>query len=141
MPKHTDAFLAPAPDEATIVDEPSPFASSTGHTPIDFTVAPPHAPDTGYDTIELDIGGTQSPETPGDAPVLPDLPQPTDAFIPPSADEATIVDEPSPFASTSHITDATTAPSETIQPDSEMLDEDLELELLFPDEQPPEQRD
>lgn len=149
LPKPTDAFLAPSPDEATIVDEPSPFAS-TGHTPIDFTVAPPQTPDTGYATIELDIGDTQPPkpsaeplaEAPGDAPMFPDLPKHTDAFLTISPDEATIVDEPSPFLPTdqTHI-DTTIIPPETAQPDAEALDEGLDLELLFPDEQPPEKHD
>ncbi|ETW96330.1 MAG: hypothetical protein ETSY2_46615 [Candidatus Entotheonella gemina] len=141
LPKQTDALLTPSPDEATIVDEPSPFAS-TGHTPIDFTIAPPHTPNTDYATIEMDIGDTPSSEAPGSAPVFPDLPENTDALLTPLPDEATIVDEPSPLLPTDPaLADTAITPPEPAQPDADALDEDLDLELLFPDEQPPQQHD
>ncbi len=76
---------------------------------------------------------------PLDAPMLPDLPDPTDPLLAPSADEPTIVDEPSPFALAGHSpADSSTTPSDEMQADVHEIDEDLEL--LFPDEeQPPQQ--
>lgn len=133
LPDPTDTGVSPSYDEPTIVDEPSPFAAS-GHTPVDFNVAPPH---TQYDTLEMDLNTPQRL----DVPMLPDLPDPTYPLLAPSADEPTIVDEPSPFALAGHSpADSSTTPSDEMQADVHEIDEDLEL--LFPDEeQLPQQHD
>jgi len=53
---------------------------------------------TSNTTFELDISDIQSP----DEPDWPEFRESTDAFMTTSPNEATIVDEPSPFASTGH---------------------------------------
>ncbi len=132
LPEQTDAFLTPSPEEATIVDEQPP-PIPTGHTPVDFTIAPP---DTGYATIELDVSDVQQAGASDEAPALPDLPEQTDAFLTPSPDEATIVDEPSPFSTAGRTPADSTRRTEDVaeQPDADDLDEDLDIELIFPDD-------
>ncbi len=158
LPDQTDAFLTPLSNEVTIVDEPSPLASAD-HPPVDPAST---SADTGYATIKLDIGDIQPPEPPRDEPLFPDLPDYTDAILLSSHDEATIVDEFSPFASGGHtpinfaITPPNTGgptikldigdmqlpkPPEVVEADVDEGGDDLDLELLFPDEQSPNERD
>jgi hypothetical protein len=108
------------------------------------TLASPH---TGDAKIDPDIGDTQSPEPPDDPLVFPDLPVDTDAFLTQLPEEATLVDAPSPFAPTGHIpVDLSDTSSEAIQadagePEAPEIDDESDLELLDPDEQPPKKRD
>jgi hypothetical protein len=134
LSEQTEAPMAPSPNETTIVDEPSPFAS-TGHIPTDFPIA---SSETKPDTLELDIGDIQAP----DEPSWPHLSEQTEAPMAPSPNETTIVDEPSPFASTGHPTvDPTVASPDAVQPDASEEEDHLDLQSLFPDEQPPKKRD
>lgn len=81
----------------------------------------------------MDIGDAQ----PFDEPVMPELPELTEPFLHSSHDEPTIVDELSPFASTSHTpVDASSTPPEAPLTDVDVheINDDEDLELLFPDD-------
>ena len=137
-----DPSGSPKPDTDffTVTTEETPLADDA---PSSSPVASTAAPDAGTSsrtsptTFELDISDVQSP----DEPDWPNLPEQTDALMTTSPNEATIVDEPSPFASSSCSPVAPTITSSEMGPSGEDADDDLDLESLFPNEQPPKKRD
>jgi hypothetical protein len=52
LPEQTDALMTPSPNEVTIVDEPSPFASAS-HPPVDPTIESPEAEEAD-DDVDLE---------------------------------------------------------------------------------------
>jgi hypothetical protein len=119
---------------------------------------------TSNTTFELDISDIQSP----DESDWPALPESTDVFMTTSPNEATIVDEPSPFASTGHqprhstemsnkktiIVDELSPLASTSHPpvdptiaspeedqSAEDADDHLDPKSLFPNEPPSKKRD
>jgi len=87
----TEPPSSASPHEATLVDEPSPFATTRPAGD-----AADAAPKPRSDTYEVDLSDIQA----DDESAWPNLPERTEAFAPSSPHESTIVDEPSPFAAT-----------------------------------------
>jgi len=131
----TNTSPGTAPEEVTLIDEAGVSETAPPVTEDDAT----RSPVTDDATIELDVSGVH----PLEASVFPDLPADTDALLTQSPEEATLADTPSPFAPTGYITvDLSGTLPETTQadagePETPEIDDELDLELLDPDEQPP----
>jgi hypothetical protein len=159
---------SPKPDTAfftVTTGEPSRADESLSSPPAEPLVASDAdtSSKTSNTTYELDISDIQSP----DESDWPDLLEPGDALMTTSPNEATIVDEPSPFASTGHQPEHLTgSPSEATvtvdelsprastshspvdstiaSPEGDQLDEDtddlLDPRSLFPNASPSKKR-
>ena len=102
-PRATASTESPKPDTAFFTvakDEPPRANDSLSSPPAESSTESDAATSskTSNTTFELDISDIQSP----DEPDWPDLPESSDVLMTTSPDEVTIVDEPSPFASTGH---------------------------------------
>lgn len=129
---------ASEPEAAAPMDEASPPELDQPATE-DGVTRSPHTRNT---TMDLDVSDVQLPETLDEVSVFPDLPEHTDALLAPSPDEATIVDVPSPFLPTHRVpADSSITLPEAAQAEIDETDDTLDMELLFPDEQPPKKRD
>ena len=129
---------APEPEEAALMDEASSPELVQPATE-DGVTRSPHTRNT---TMDLDISDVQLPETLDEVSVFPDLPEQTDVLLAPSPDEATIVDVPSPLLPTHRApADLSITLPEAAQAQIDETDDALDMELLFPDEQPPKKRD